>query len=310
MPDAKSLLPGRAFRSEHAQLRPEPHSIASHGPAPMDPLQTTRMRNGVLYAAEWPCCHDPLRLSLGSEDPFYIHNPRVRRARLRTPPPGWARPPRAPSACASPARGEACAQRTSPLPATPPAARALRRARARGCLAAQAHECVLPSTPHPRRPHLLSQPLRCVLCLRASLPLATPQRWQGVLHARVHPSFVISYLPVNSPRTASAQPPAHTHAHRSLASLALRPRRSTPAAPPPPATERRAPRPPLAPRPHTRVASPRPSARACPFLHAAPPQTLDLEHRRSPLLHVLYSTPTRPFSPPPLQHSTLPKPWT
>ena len=70
MPDAKSLLPGRAFRSEHAQLRPEPHSIASHGPAPMDPLQTTRMRNGVLYAAEWPCCHDPLRLSLGSEDPF------------------------------------------------------------------------------------------------------------------------------------------------------------------------------------------------------------------------------------------------
>lgn len=105
MPDAKSLLPGRAFRSEHAQLRPEPHSIASHGPAPMDPLQTTRMRNGVLYAAEWPCCHDPLRLSLGSEDPFYIHNPRVRRARLRTPPPGCARPPRAPSACASPARG-------------------------------------------------------------------------------------------------------------------------------------------------------------------------------------------------------------
>ena len=173
MPDAKSLLPGRAFRSEHAQLRPEPHSIASHGPAPMDPLQTTRMRNGVLYAAEWPCCHDPLRLSLGSEDPFYIHNPRVRRARLRTPPPGWARPPRAPSACASPARGEACAQRTSPSPATPPAARALRRARARGCLAAQAHECVLPSTPHPRRPCLLSQPLRCVLCLRASLPLAT-----------------------------------------------------------------------------------------------------------------------------------------
>ena len=28
----------------------------------MDPLQTTRTRNGVLYAAEWPCCHDPLRL--------------------------------------------------------------------------------------------------------------------------------------------------------------------------------------------------------------------------------------------------------
>ena len=32
-------------------------------PRPMDPLQTTRMNDGVLYAAEWPCCHDPLRLS-------------------------------------------------------------------------------------------------------------------------------------------------------------------------------------------------------------------------------------------------------
>ena len=53
-----------------------------------------------------------------------------------------------------------------------------------------------------------------------------------------------------------------------------------------------------------------PKHTGCPFLHAAPPQTLDLEHRRSPLLYVLYSTPTRPFSPPPLQHSTLPKPWT
>ena len=90
MPDAKSLLPGRAFRSEHAQLRPEPHSIASHGPDPMDPLQTTRMRNGVLYAAEWPCCHDPLRLSLGSEDPF---NTRTRVAPHRALPPGvrWLR---------------------------------------------------------------------------------------------------------------------------------------------------------------------------------------------------------------------------
>ena len=110
MPDAKSLLPGRAFRSEHAQLRPEPHSIASHGPAPMDPLQTTRMRNGVLYAAEWPCCHDPLRLSLGSEDPFSqptrsaraVAHPlqtrvRARRARrVRAPPPRAGR--RAPNA--------------------------------------------------------------------------------------------------------------------------------------------------------------------------------------------------------------------
>ena len=75
MPDAKSLLPGRAFRSEHAQLRPEPHSIASHGPDPMDPLQTTRMRNGVLYAAEWPCCHDPLRFSLCSEDLWEAPSP-------------------------------------------------------------------------------------------------------------------------------------------------------------------------------------------------------------------------------------------
>ena len=157
MPDAKSLLPGRAFRSEHAQLRPEPHSIASHGPAPMDPLQTTRMRNGVLYAAEWPCCHDPLRLSLGSEDPFY--NPRVRRARLRTPPPPpgwrWARPPRTPSACASPARGEACAQRppnSSLPPSNSAAARALARA---GVSPSKPHGCVLSSTPpHPNLEHV------------------------------------------------------------------------------------------------------------------------------------------------------------
>ena len=144
MPDAKSLLPGRAFRSEHAQLRPEPHSIASHGPAPMDPLQTTRMRNGVLYAAEWPCCHDPLRLSLGSEDPFY--NLRVRRARLRTPPPGCARPPRAPSACASPARGEACAQRTSP-PSQQPLPPHAAPPRARGLPHSEPSRCVLSSTP-------------------------------------------------------------------------------------------------------------------------------------------------------------------
>lgn len=154
MPDAKSLLPGRAFRSEHAQLRPEPHSIASHGPAPMDPLQTTRMRNGVLYAAEWPCCHDPLRLSLGSEDPFY--NPRVRRARLRTPPPGWARPPRAPSACASPARGEACAQRPSPFSSSQPQprrARAPTRPRARGCLASPRKHAGVSFPPHHAAPH-------------------------------------------------------------------------------------------------------------------------------------------------------------
>ena len=95
MPDAKSLLPGRAFRSEHAQLRPEPHSIASHGPDPMDPLQTTRMRNGVLYAAEWPCCHDPLRLSLGSEDP-YPRAPRVTKQTRGAPVPSGAGAPGAP----------------------------------------------------------------------------------------------------------------------------------------------------------------------------------------------------------------------
>ena len=137
MPDAKSLLPGRAFRSEHAQLRPEPHSIASHGPAPMDPLQTTRMRNGVLYAAEWPCCHDPLRLSLGSEDPFYIHNPRVRRARLRTPPhphPGGggrarrARRVRAPPPRAGRRAPNALPPSQQPLP--PPRARSHAPARA------------------------------------------------------------------------------------------------------------------------------------------------------------------------------------
>ena len=111
MPDAKSLLPGRAFRSEHAQLRPEPHSIASHGPAPMDPLQTTRMRNGVLYAAEWPCCHDPLRLSLGSEDPFSTHAHAWRRT-ARFPPSRGGRCDGCGAARASPACGEARRTRT------------------------------------------------------------------------------------------------------------------------------------------------------------------------------------------------------
>ena len=168
MPDAKSLLPGRAFRSEHAQLRPEPHSIASHGPAPMDPLQTTRMRNGVLYAAEWPCCHDPLRLSLGSEDPFYHHNPRVRRARLRhTSTPlrvcGGGRARRARRVRAPPPRAGRRAPNALPnsLPCLlfpcihPAAARALPSARAR-VVASQAHKCVLPFTS--RRPWPLAQP--------------------------------------------------------------------------------------------------------------------------------------------------------
>ena len=139
MPDAKSLLPGRAFRSEHAQLRPEPHSIASHGPAPMDPLQTTRMRNGVLYAAEWPCCHDPLRLSLGSEDPFYQTTHAFGARGCATPPPlfgcGGGRARRARRVRAPPPRAgrrAPNAQAPFPLPSLNPAARALPRARARG----------------------------------------------------------------------------------------------------------------------------------------------------------------------------------
>ena len=160
MPDAKSLLPGRAFRSEHAQLRPEPHSIASHGPAPMDPLQTTRMRNGVLYAAEWPCCHDPLRLSLGSEDPFYIHNPRVRRARLRTPHPhpgGGGRARRALRVRAPPPRAGRRAPNALPnpppsqQPLPPPRARSHAPARA-ACRLPEPHGCVLAFTPPPPRP--------------------------------------------------------------------------------------------------------------------------------------------------------------
>ena len=40
-----------------------PLAITIYAPGPMNPLQTTGISNGVLYAAEWPCCHDPLRLS-------------------------------------------------------------------------------------------------------------------------------------------------------------------------------------------------------------------------------------------------------
>ena len=209
MPDAKSLLPGRAFRSEHAQLRPEPHSIASHGPAPMDPLQTTRMRNGVLYAAEWPCCHDPLRLSLGSEDPFY--NPRVRRARLRTPPPGLARPPRAPSACASPARGEACAQRKSPHPPSNPSP--LRACAGVASLPKRTSVSFLPR----RTPaHPISEPLRCVLCFHAPrLPLVNTGK-VSFTPASTLPSFFPTHLSTaRAPRPRTR--PAHTHAHRSPA---------------------------------------------------------------------------------------------
>ena len=189
MPDAKSLLPGRAFRSEHAQLRPEPHSIASHGPAPMDPLQTTRMRNGVLYAAEWPCCHDPLRLSLGSEDPFSqptrsaraVAHPlktrvRARRARrVRAPPPrAGRRAPNAPSL--SPPPLSPCLRARCPLAAgasKAPSAHASRvGGRAASLLSPTARVCA--SCPPPTRPQrrhglpllaspLLLQPLACVL---------------------------------------------------------------------------------------------------------------------------------------------------
>ena len=215
MPDAKSLLPGRAFRSEHAQLRPEPHSIASHGPAPMDPLQTTRMRNGVLYAAEWPCCHDPLRLSLGSEDPFYIHNPRVRRARLRTPPPGCARPPRAPSACASPARGEACAQRKSPLLSNqplPPHARSA--ARAAG-LPRRPSARVCPSLhAAPRRPYLLSPPnlLDVSFAFAPVCLLATPNAGKAFFTpASTLPSLFHTYLSTARAPRPRNPPPTRMH---------------------------------------------------------------------------------------------------
>ena len=216
MPDAKSLLPGRAFRSEHAQLRPEPHSIASHGPAPMDPLQTTRMRNGVLYAAEWPCCHDPLRLSLGSEDPFYIHNPRVRRARLRTPHPG-GRARRARRVRAPPPRAGRRAPNANPplLPPSNPSHRARAPPRARGSLPSVQ---VCPSSRTSRRPILISLPLKCVLASIRPLPDPTlascPSRPRTpfVIPACQQPAHRVR-APAPRPRT----PPAHTHAHRSPA---------------------------------------------------------------------------------------------
>ena len=157
MPDAKSLLPGRAFRSEHAQLRPEPHSIASHGPAPMDPLQTTRMRNGVLYAAEWPCCHDPLRLSLGSEDPFYNSQP-TRSARAVAHTPTRVGAPAARAECVRLPRARGGVRPTqipSPPSQQPLPPRARSAAHARGLPRRQARKCVLPPTPQPSRPPYL-----------------------------------------------------------------------------------------------------------------------------------------------------------
>jgi hypothetical protein len=213
MPDAKSLLPGRAFRSEHAQLRPEPHSIASHGPAPMDPLQTTRMRNGVLYAAEWPCCHDPLRLSLGSEDPFYTITTHAFGARgCATPPPLFGCVAvGAPAARAECVRLPRARGGVRPTPSqnpcllfpsiNPAAARALPSARARGA-ASQARGCVLPFTS--RRPWPLAQPYPSELpsptlaahlyhaSFRPAHPRLHPPRQRCVLH--VHAGTGPTYL--------------------------------------------------------------------------------------------------------------------
>ena len=213
MPDAKSLLPGRAFRSEHAQLRPEPHSIASHGPAPMDPLQTTRMRNGVLYAAEWPCCHDPLRLSLGSEDPFYIFTTHAFGARGCAHPHPGGRARRARRVRAPPPR----AGRRAPNPPPPSNPPACAPTRARGCLSAQAHKCVLPSTPP-------AQLIRVLLLYPRRAPNPpVRQRWQCVLHVRaVALQYRALSMPAHRVRLASAHPC----------------RRVFPAAPPPPTTER------------------------------------------------------------------------
>ena len=209
MPDAKSLLPGRAFRSEHAQLRPEPHSIASHGPAPMDPLQTTRMRNGVLYAAEWPCCHDPLRLSLGSEDPFSNHT-RSARAVLQ---------PRAPSAGASPARGEACAQRrliacSVSHPRRTPCA----RARWSCALSPPCPTLCVCDSSFARRPDVrrTSQPCARVLPVgvgRARARPAHPDRTPHARHARRTPLIARLSSPASPVAPPYRAPPSHA-AHR------------------------------------------------------------------------------------------------
>ena len=176
MPDAKSLLPGRAFRSEHAQLRPEPHSIASHGPAPMDPLQTTRMRNGVLYAAEWPCCHDPLRLSLGSEDPFYQTTHAFGARGCATPPPLFG--------C-----GGGRARRARRVRAPPPRA---------GRRAPNALPKLLPPLPQqPRRRARSQAPARAGL----------PRKHTGVSFPSHHAKF-LPPLPQQPRRRARSQAPA------------------------------------------------------------------------------------------------------
>ena len=176
------------------------------------------------------------------------------------------------------------------LPATPPTARALLRARAGVC---QACKCVLP------RAHLVGRflsPYLLNVCLLLSARSQT-RRWQVVLHARVHPSL---FLPVNSPRTASAHPhrvrapPPPTRMHTA-------PQLPSPETAPPPragglashARRRRSALRPRRRRPqpsgglHARRSHPAthtgclasPKHTGCPFLHAAPPQTLDLDYR-------------------------------
>jgi hypothetical protein len=284
MPDAKSLLPGRAFRSEHAQLRPEPHSIASHGPAPMDPLQTTRMRNGVLYAAEWPCCHDPLRLSLGSEDPFYTITTHAFGARgCATPPPLFGCVAvGAPAARAECVRLPRARGGVRPTPSqnpcllfpciNPAAARALPSARARrGCLASTrvcpslhitpplAPRSTLPlrtALPNPSRP-----PLPCVL---PPCPPQTPPSTPAMCPSRPRRHWPHLSL-VRAPR-----PPAHLPAHACTAPQLPRAETAPPpqggglglARPPPPP---RTPRPPAPPPPTTnRAAGSTPAARTPP----------------------------------------------
>ena len=204
MPDAKSLLPGRAFRSEHAQLRPEPHSIASHGPAPMDPLQTTRMRNGVLYAAEWPCCHDPLRLSLGSEDPFYIFTTHAFGARGCAHPHPGGRARRARRVRAPPPRAGRRAPNAHPPPQQPLPPHARSAARAAG----------LPRRPSARVcPSLHAAPnLLDVSFAFAPAPLATPNAGKAFFTpASTLPSLFHTYLSTARAPRPRNPPPTRMH---------------------------------------------------------------------------------------------------
>ena len=65
MPDGRRST---ARGKPRAAVSHEPWATAISWPRAMNPLQTTWIGNGVLYAAEWPCCHDPLRLGLCFED--------------------------------------------------------------------------------------------------------------------------------------------------------------------------------------------------------------------------------------------------